>query len=91
MQKKTKTVEFNVKISDAERKMLGTIADSLKVSMAEVLRVTITQKFRMLFANEPVCISGSPCLCRQMHYIRDADALSDADLLEKVNSENGNG
>ena len=89
MQKKTKIKAFNVKISADEHKMLGTIADSLKISKAEVLRSTITLKFRMLFANEPVCITGSPCLCQQMHHINNPDALSDSELLDKVKSENG--
>lgn len=83
-QVKTKTVEFNVKISADERKMLGKIAEARKTSMAEVLRATITQNFRMLFANEPSCVNGNSCLCPQMHHLRSADAPSDEELLEQV-------
>ena len=86
--RKNKTHEFNVKISEDERAMLGQLAKDANVTMAEILRSAISSRFRMRFANEPHCTTGNNCLCPNMHTIQQADRPTDSELLEKVQNDN---
>ena len=77
-----KTVDFNVKLSENEKGMLAALAKDANITMSEIMRATISKRFRMRFANEPTCCIGSRCLCPNMHTLQDAARPTDADILE---------
>lgn len=87
-QPKVKTIEFNVKIDADQRAMLGQLATDSGLTMSEILRTSISTRFRMRFANEPSCVNGNRCLCPNMHRVQTASPESDSELLEKIESEN---
>ncbi len=83
----SKTVDLNIMLTPAEKEMLAMMATVEKISMAAILRSAISSRFRMIHSNEPSCVDGTRCLCVNMHSLRKGEVPTDAELLDKVLSQ----
>lgn len=79
-----KTIDFNVKLTGNDKKMLKQMSKDGGITMSEVMRTSLNFRFRQQYANEPTCATGARCLCPNMHQLNAASRPSDTEVLEKL-------
>lgn len=65
--KKSKTKQFNVMMSTADREMVNQLSEHLEVTAGEVVRKAILYFHGHQIKGMPMCANGRPCLVPQLH------------------------
>lgn len=84
-----KTIDFNVKLEENDKKMLVQMSKDGGVTMSEIMRTSLHFRFRQQYANEPTCATGNRCLCPNMHTLNAASRPTDSEVLESIGKQNG--
>lgn len=82
-------VAYNVMLDPTHRAMLEQIAEAEGVKGSNLIRRWVSQAFRMKFEGEPRCITGQNCLCPRVHEVPRQASVSDQELLQRHQGQNG--
>lgn len=77
---------LNVKLTKDQRAMLAQLAEDANVKMSDIVRQAISDRFQQRYANVPKCVTGTPCMCPQMHILQNQPQNTDSELLAQVQS-----
>lgn len=65
--KKSKTKQFNVMMSPADRTMVDQLSEQLQVTAGEVVRKAVLYFHAHQIKGIPQCANGRPCMVPQLH------------------------